>query len=67
VKGSGRGPGSCLDVERKTTKTLSQDSLDLNPGPPEYEAGVPTTRPQRSVRTVQKRMEQNRLEHNMTG
>jgi hypothetical protein len=38
---------------RKTTKTLSQDSrspsLDLTPWPPECEAGVLTTRPQRSV------------------
>jgi hypothetical protein len=37
----------------KTTKNLSQDSWslgrDLNPGPPEYGAGVLTTRPRRSV------------------
>jgi hypothetical protein len=35
------------------TKNLSQDSRspgrDLKPGPPEYEAGVLTTRPRRSV------------------
>jgi hypothetical protein len=34
-------------------KPFSQDSRsprrDLNPGPPEYEAGMLTTRPQRSV------------------
>jgi hypothetical protein len=35
----------------KTTKTPSQYSRDLNPGPPEYE-GVLTTRPQRSVPDV---------------
>jgi hypothetical protein len=39
----------------KTTKNLRQDSWspsrDLNPGPPEYEAGLLTTR-QRSERNV---------------
>jgi hypothetical protein len=45
----------CIWLEglRKTTKILSQDirsSLrDLNQGPPEYEAGVLTTQPRRSV------------------
>jgi hypothetical protein len=37
-------PGICLMGLRKTMKTLSYDSLssgrDLNPTPPEYEAGV---------------------------
>jgi hypothetical protein len=37
----------CLEGLRKTTRNLSQDSRspcqDLNPGPPEYEAGVLTT------------------------
>jgi hypothetical protein len=41
--------GICLEGLRKTTKNLSQDSRspgrDLDPGPPEYEAGVLTTRP----------------------
>jgi hypothetical protein len=44
-------PGIRLEGRRKTTKTLSQDSWspgrDLNPGPPEYEAGMLTTRPWR--------------------
>jgi hypothetical protein len=39
---------------RKTTKNLSQDSFstgrNLNPRPSEYEAGVLTARPRRSVR-----------------
>jgi hypothetical protein len=34
---------------RKTTQNLNQDSRDLNPRPPENEAGVLTTRPRRSV------------------
>jgi hypothetical protein len=42
-------PGICWGERRKTTKTLSQDSRSLgggmNPGSPEYEAGVLTTRP----------------------
>jgi hypothetical protein len=42
-------PGICLDGLRKTTESLIQDSRspdrDLNPGPPEYEAGALTTRP----------------------
>jgi hypothetical protein len=46
-------PGICLEGLRKDTETLSQYSRspgrDLNPRPPEYEAGVLTTRPQRSV------------------
>jgi hypothetical protein len=37
-------PGICLEGLRKTTKNLTQDNRspgrDLNPGPPEYEAGV---------------------------
>jgi hypothetical protein len=41
-------PGICLEGLTKTTKNLSQHSRspgrDLNPGPPEYEAGVLTTR-----------------------
>jgi hypothetical protein len=59
VKGSGRGliryhPSIFLEVLSKTTKTLSQDSRssdrELNPGPPEYEAAMITTRPRRSVK-----------------
>jgi hypothetical protein len=46
-------PGIFLDGLRKTSKTLSQDSRslgrNLDPGPPEYEAGVLTTRQQGSV------------------
>jgi hypothetical protein len=46
-------PRTCLKELRKSLKTLSQDSRspgrDLNPGPPEYEAGVLTTRQRRSV------------------
>jgi hypothetical protein len=46
-------PGNFLEGMRKTTKNLSQDSRSpgrgLNPGLPEYEAGVLITRPQRSV------------------
>jgi hypothetical protein len=59
VEGNGRGPvlryypSICLEELRKTTKTLSPDSLsperDLNPGPPEHEAGVLTTRRRRLV------------------
>jgi hypothetical protein len=37
-------PNICLEDLRKSTKNLSQDSRypgwDLNPGPPEYDAGV---------------------------
>jgi hypothetical protein len=44
--------GTCLEVLRKNTKIISQDSRspgrDLNPGPPEYE-GVLITRPQCSI------------------
>jgi hypothetical protein len=40
---------------RKTTKDLSQNSrsldLDLNPGFPEYQAGVPITRPRSFVKS----------------
>jgi hypothetical protein len=46
-------PGIYLEGLRKTMKTLSQDSQfpgrDLNPGPPEYEAGVLTTHPRHLV------------------
>jgi hypothetical protein len=42
-------PGICLEGLRKTTKCLGQDSWslgqDLNPEPPEYEAGMLTIRP----------------------
>jgi hypothetical protein len=42
-------PGIGMDGLRKTTKLLSQNSWflgrDFNTGPPEYEAGVLTTRP----------------------
>jgi hypothetical protein len=58
-EGSGRGlisrhyPRIYLEGLKKTTKSLSQDtrspSRNLNPGPPEYEAGVLTTRPQGSI------------------
>jgi hypothetical protein len=45
--------GICQERLRKTTKNLSQDSRslgrDLNPGRPEYEAGVLTTRSRRPV------------------
>jgi hypothetical protein len=59
VEGSGRGiilmhcPGICLELLGKTTINLSQDSRSpgryFNPGPPEYEAGLLTTRPLCSV------------------
>jgi hypothetical protein len=43
--------GIFLERLRKTMKSLCQDSrspgVDLNPGPPAYEAGVLTTRPRR--------------------
>jgi hypothetical protein len=46
-------PGIYPERPRKTTKKLSQDSRslgrDLISGPPEYEAGVLTTRPRRSA------------------
>jgi hypothetical protein len=42
-------PAICLEGLKKTMKTLSQDKRssgrDLESGPPEYEAGVLTTRP----------------------
>jgi hypothetical protein len=42
-----------LEELRRTTKNLSEDSLspgrDLNAGPPEYKAGVLSTRQRRSV------------------
>jgi hypothetical protein len=49
----------CLEGLRKTTKNVDQDSLspggDLNPGPAEYEAGVPTTQLRHSVIMSSKR------------
>jgi hypothetical protein len=45
----------CINLEglRKTIKSLNQEnrfpSRDLSPGPPEYEAGVLTTRPLHSI------------------
>jgi hypothetical protein len=46
-------PRILLEVLRKTTKPLSQESRfpdqELKPGPPEYETGVLTTRQRRSV------------------
>jgi hypothetical protein len=51
-------PVFCLEVLKKTTKNLGQNcqyrSRDLNPGPPEYETGMLTTQPRRSVPEVQK-------------
>jgi hypothetical protein len=45
--------GICLEGSKKSTKILSQDSRsprsDLNPGPPENEAGMLTARPRRTV------------------
>jgi hypothetical protein len=45
--------GICLEGLRKTTNTPSQDGQapgqNLSPVPPEYETGVLTTRPRRSV------------------
>jgi hypothetical protein len=62
LEGSGRGLmlryylRIRLEELWKTPKTRSQVNLssgrDLNPGPPEYEAEVLTTRPRRSVRQV---------------
>jgi hypothetical protein len=46
-------PNICLQGLRKTTKTSVKIAGlqvgTLNPGPPEYEAGVLITQPQRSV------------------
>jgi hypothetical protein len=46
-------PSIFLEGLRKTTKNFSQDTRspgrDLNPGPPEFEAGVLTTQARRSV------------------
>jgi hypothetical protein len=46
-------PGIFLEEQRNTTNILSQDrrslDRDFNPGPPEYDAGVLTTRLRRSV------------------
>jgi hypothetical protein len=58
VKGKGRGlilryyPGICLEGLRKQRKTCQDrrsSGPDLNLEHPEYEAGVLTTRPRRSV------------------
>jgi hypothetical protein len=59
MEGSGRGlililyPDICPEDLRKTTINLNQYSRspgrDLKSGPPEYEAGLLTTRPQLSV------------------
>jgi hypothetical protein len=59
---AGRGPGLILryyprirlEWLRKTTKNLKQDgrSREWNPGPPKYEAGVLTNRPQRSMQSA---------------
>jgi hypothetical protein len=48
-------PGMYMEGLRKTMKFLTQDigllfpDRDLDPRPPEYESGVPTTRPRCSV------------------
>jgi hypothetical protein len=51
-----------LVAVRKSTEHLSPDSRcpgrDLNPGDPEYEAGLLTTRPQR---TVDEKSQQNAI------
>jgi hypothetical protein len=51
-------PGTGLEGLRKITKNLSHDSRSpgrvFNPRPPEYEAGVLTTRPRRSVNSYLK-------------
>jgi hypothetical protein len=59
LEGSGRGlilkyyHGTRLEGLRTSTKTICDDSWrpgrNFNPGPFEYEAGVLTTRPRRSV------------------
>jgi hypothetical protein len=68
LEGSGRGPvlrypGISLEGLTKTTNNLCQDSRsssqDLNPGPPEYEAGVLTTRPRSSV-SVHRKLNKNK-------
>jgi hypothetical protein len=50
-------PDICLEGLRKKTKNLSQfirsPGRDLNPGPPEYEAEVLTTRPRRSMADIE--------------
>jgi hypothetical protein len=49
-------PGNRLEGLRKTKKIISQDNRspgrDLNPGPPEYEAGMLTTRPRSSTKML---------------
>jgi hypothetical protein len=54
---SGRGlilryyPGIRLEGLKKNTNSIRMTGRRvLNPGPPEYEAGVVTTRPRRSVK-----------------
>jgi hypothetical protein len=55
-------PGIFLEELGKNTKSLAHDSpspgRDLNPGPPEYEARVLSTRPQRSVTITNEPREQ---------
>jgi hypothetical protein len=46
-------PGIRLEEPRKNTKNLNEDGRypgrNLNPGPPQYETGLLTTQPLRSV------------------
>jgi hypothetical protein len=61
-------PVILLEGLRKTTKYLSQDSRSpgrkLNHGPPEYEAGVLTTRPRRSVKCTHLHINNTKLNIN---
>jgi hypothetical protein len=54
---SRRNSGNCLEVLKKTTNNLSQDSLspgrDLNADSYQYESGMLTTRVRRSVKSCQ--------------
>jgi hypothetical protein len=45
-------PGGTEENHEKISQDIRSPGSDLNPGPPEYEAGVLTTRPRRSVSTV---------------
>jgi len=53
-------PGMRLEVLSKSTKDSSQDNRCpgryFNPGPSEYETGVLTTRPRRSVSRMLRRV-----------